>query len=312
MAEKLVIAALTYRRPQGLADLLDGLAALDPASIAQASVLIVDNSPGGEAKAQVTKAARTFPIDLAYLHQPLRGISHARNMALERALEMGADRMAFVDDDEVPPPHWIAEMTAAMETTGAAAVLGAVHPRFETAPPGWIARSGMLAFGGFDRHAEMAYGTTSNVLFDLAPVRRAGLRFHPDFAFTGGEDVVFFDGFLRAGERIVFSPEGGVEETISPARARLGWLWARWRRTGNTDARVSMLTRPGLGNRVRLLAGGLVRIGAGAALAAAALPAWALGGFEHVARRLYTLARGIGFVEAACGRSVEEYRVLSK
>ncbi|MEM0942709.1 MAG: glycosyltransferase [Pseudomonadota bacterium] len=311
MAERLVIAALTYRRPEGLADLLAALARLSLGDI-DASAVIVDNSPEAGARAQVGAAADTSPYPLAYLHQPQRGISFARNMALETALAADAHLMAFIDDDEIPPPDWILKMRAAMRTTGAEAVLGAVIPRFEAPPPGWIERSDMLAFRGCEPHGEMPYGTTSNVLFSLGPVRQAGLRFHPDFAFTGGEDVIFFDGFRRQGARIIYAPEGQVEETISPARARLGWLWARWRRTGNTDARVSMLRRRGLGTRGLIFAGGLARMVGGSVLAIAALPAWALYGFEHVARRLYTLARGIGYVEAAFGRSVEEYRVLSK
>ncbi len=102
----LAVCALTYRRPEGLARLLDGLAGLafsgEPPEL---RIIIVDNDPDRSARAFCDERARSFPWPLEYRHEPTPGIAPARNAALEAA--RGADWIAFIDDDEVPEQAWL-------------------------------------------------------------------------------------------------------------------------------------------------------------------------------------------------------------
>ena len=299
----MTLAVATCRRPEGLARLLDGIAALTPVPGWEVSVLVVDNSPEGGAVEMVRRRAGSMPFPLRVRHATPRGLARARNAALEAALDDGCAWLGFIDDDEVPCRSWLSAHVATLAETGAEASMGAVHAAFERPPPRWVREGGFLEMRGA-RHARMAHGATSNILFSLAPVRAAGLRFDPACDLTGGEDTAFFDAYMRLGGRIVFCPEARVRETIPAARARLGWLWRRWRRTGQSSARVRMART---GERASCLLGGAARLLAGAALAGAGLVAWPLGRPAPWARGLRVAARGLGFIDAALGRRTLEY-----
>ncbi len=307
---RLLVAALTYRRPAGLVALLDGLAALRLPS-GRVEFLIVDNSPDATARFLVTARAERFPAPLTYLHEPRRGLTPARNRALEHGLD-NADLMAFIDDDETPDPGWLIAHLDTLDRTGCAASHGAVHAAFETPPAPWLARGGFLEFRGLPRHAALPTGSTANILFDLAPIRRLGLRFDPDFSLTGGEDTEFFDRLIRDGGAIRFTPEAVVTETIVPARATLAWLRRRWRRTGATDAMIRLKRRPGTRTRLACLAGGLARLAAGTILAATLAPAALSGRAERPLRGLRIAARGLGFLDVLGGSGIEEYRTPTR
>ncbi|MHA3914933.1 glycosyltransferase family 2 protein [Halovulum sp. GXIMD14793] len=303
----IALCALTYHRPEGLAALLAGIAALDCPHGVRVTVVIVDNSAEATAQAQVAAAA--LPFARHYVHCPQRGLSPARNAALDAAVDLGADALGFIDDDEVPETGWIAAHLAALMV--AEVSLGRVRAAYEAPPANWMRRGGFHDIDGFARHQPLGFGCTSNVMMRLEAVRACGARFDDRFALTGGEDTHFFHLLMRSGAWIVFAPEAVVTETIVASRARLGWLWRRWRRTGQTNAMIRLLDR---GNRDRAvcLAGGLLRLGAGGGAALLALPATLAGRFDLVARPLRIAARGLGFIDGALGRVTEEYRVMTR
>ena len=53
-------------------------------------------------------------------------------------------------------------------------------------------------------------------------------------------------------------------------------------------------------------------MGVGAVLAGAMLPAGLVGRFDLCVKYLRIAARGLGFVEGAFGRNIEEYRVVTR
>ncbi len=296
-----MLAVATRGRPEGLARLLAAVARLTPPAGVAFRVLVVDNSAAGAEARRWAGAA--FPHPLEARHEPRRGLSAARNAALAGALGSGVEALAFLDDDEEPAPGWLDAHLAALAATGAAASLGAVRARHAAPPPAWVAAGGFLDLSGPARHAEMPFGATSNILFRLAPVVRTGLRFDPAYDLTGGEDTAFFAAYRAAGGRIVFAPDALAWEDVAPARATLGWLWRRWRRTGQTSARL-LIARRGRG---AALGGGALRLAAGLALWAAALPLARAGRPALWARGARICARGAGFVDAARGRLTAEY-----
>lgn len=307
---RIMVAALTYNRPEGLAALLDGLAAL---KLPQERVefVIVDNSPDASARFLVLSRVARFPAPLYYRHEPKRGLSSARNNALDFALER-ADLMAFIDDDEVPQIYWLLNHLETINQTHCTASLGAVHAQFAAEPKEWMRRGGFQEVRRQKRHEILATGSTSNVLFDLASVRRLGLRFDEAFSRTGGEDTEFFDSLILEGGQILFTPQAIVTETIVPERATLTWLWQRWRRTGATDAKIRHKRKAGLQTSTRCIAGGVLRMGVGSALALVMLPASLVGRFDLCVKYLRIAARGLGFVEGAFGREIEEYRIVTR
>nr|WP_284288167.1 glycosyltransferase family A protein [Angustibacter aerolatus] len=77
-----VIAVLTYRRPDDLAQVLPALVVQAAATAPRARVLVVDNDPDAGAR----EAVAAFAADgVEYAHEPQPGIAAARNRALDAA-----------------------------------------------------------------------------------------------------------------------------------------------------------------------------------------------------------------------------------
>lgn len=314
MARKIIrsvtLAALTYYRPDGLSELLDGIAALHVPASVDLAILIVDNSDNQSAKAQVAARSKNFPMSLRYLHCPERGLSAARNVALSTALQYEHTALGFIDDDEVPDQNWLVAHLAALADADVS--VGTVKAAYKTQPPEWLRRGGFHDITGPGQHAQIQDGNTSNVLMRLEIVRQQKLQFHPAFALTGGEDTHFFHQFQKSGGKIVFAPSAIVAETIVKERASLRWLWRRWRRTGQTNAIIRLMDNDSMTTRGACIAAGLLRLGVGAVLSLLALPMTIFGRFDLTARGLRITARGIGFIDSALGHKTEEYKVMTR
>jgi GT2 family glycosyltransferase/SAM-dependent methyltransferase len=84
-------------------------------------VLVVDNAPHGAATHEVVARFPAF----RYLPEPRPGLSAARNAAVRAAT---GDLVAFVDDDVVVHPRWLAPLRRAFAEADVMAVTGLVLP----------------------------------------------------------------------------------------------------------------------------------------------------------------------------------------
>ncbi|GAB4392710.1 MAG: hypothetical protein Tsb0032_09370 [Kiloniellaceae bacterium] len=306
---RVALCAATFRRPQGLQRLLEGLAAQEVPAEVEVEAVIVDNSATAEAAPQVTAAAPGMPWALHYVSEPRRGITYARNAALLKAAALHCDFIVFIDDDEVPAPRWLAALLAAQRRSGATVVVGAVQPLFGPEAPDWMIAGGFFASPNFPDGAELDDAFTGNVLIDLRRLQALGLAFDHRFALTGGEDTMLFRDLLDAGGRIVYAADAVVHEVVPPSRARLAWLLRRWYRTGNVEAELFLRgRRKGAWRRPVNLLRGLARIGVGGGLFIGNLVVLGFGRKHRIVRPLYTLCRGCGILSSTFGRGYEEYR----
>jgi glycosyltransferase involved in cell wall biosynthesis len=227
------ICACTYRRPEGLAALLAGLAgqqfAVEPRP--ELHVVIADNEGSAKARHICESFQSETGIPLTYVHEPRRGISFARNACLDN-IPGACELFAFIDDDEVPDPDWLQRLIEAQRRTGADVVQGPVVPVFAPGAPRWLVDGGFLGWPrrnwrgtrpelAEDQRLPEAY--TNNVLVRSAAVAGLGLRFDPDFALAGGGDSHFFQALHAGGARIVYAPGAVVRESVPPERATLGY-----------------------------------------------------------------------------------------
>ena len=128
-----VVAVLTYRRPEDLEAVLPLVAEQAAACEPPARVLVVDNDPGASARPAVEGSALER---VSYAWEPQPGIAAARNRALLEAA--GDDVLVFLDDDERPGPGWLQHLLDVRAATGSAGVVGPVVSSFATAPDPWI------------------------------------------------------------------------------------------------------------------------------------------------------------------------------
>lgn len=312
-AGSILIAVLTYRRPEDIALALPRLAAQAVAlnivpGRPHASVLVIDNDPEAGAQATVDQLAGTLPAGLVrYVHEPRPGIAAARNRALSEAAS--SELLVFIDDDEVPSERWLAQLVELQAATGAAAVVGPVVSEYENEPDPWIEA------GGFFRRRRLATGSrldvaaTNNLLLDLAQVRAMGLNFDERFGLSGGSDTLFTKQLVQRGGKMLWCDEAVVVDRVPSSRLTRSWVLRRALRSGNSATRVSLELAESTTTRAKargssLAAGSLRLVGGTARLGVGALT----GSAAHHAMGSRTLARGLGMASGAFGYVYSEYR----
>src|SRR5579863_4056039 len=104
----------TYRRPEDLARAIGSVLAQAGVS-ASVEIVVVDNDPDGSAQPTVEAIAARSGLPIRYVHERRPGISHARNTGVAQA---AGRYLAFLDDDEVADPHWLAPFLATLRRFG--------------------------------------------------------------------------------------------------------------------------------------------------------------------------------------------------
>jgi glycosyltransferase involved in cell wall biosynthesis len=299
----IAVCALTYRRPEGLARLLDGLAALTfGGEVPGLTVIVVDNDAEAGARQLCQPREPSYPWLLKYVVEPQRGIAPARNAALANVGD--AEWICFIDDDEVPHPRWLDELLGIQRRFNADVVGGPVIPHFPKAPPSWILKGRFFDYNRYPTGTRVPYAYTNNVLFRARILTDLALRFDDRWALMGGEDRRFFQRVGMAGYKIVWADEALVTEWVPESRVRVRWVLQRGFRYGNSACCIELDLRPGLATRVRLLALAGYRIIKGVFF----LPlTWPLGSHLPIIY-LRHICVGAGILAAWFGCRYEEYR----
>jgi glycosyltransferase involved in cell wall biosynthesis len=269
---------------------------------------VVDNDAAGSARGTVEVARLSLPLETEYLVEPERNIALARNRGVARALELGADFIAFVDDDEVVRPDWLQRLLDAQVRCGADAVCGDVVPRFSPRAPGWAARAGLHAQSLPRSGTRLTVASTNNALVSARLLRGAGPPFDPAFGVTGSSDSLFFLRAVRRGARVVSAPEAVVEEHIPPSRSSVAWVTRRAFRVGN----AALFCERALPRQERRLGERLAKAGVRMAASAVALPVAALFGRARLLRAFAGVCYGAGCLAAVAGYRYAEYRELDR
>jgi glycosyltransferase involved in cell wall biosynthesis len=220
----IAVAICTHDRPEDLARLLD---ALKP-QLAQcgATLVVVDNG----SSSSETIVMQRGSVNLAYVRLGEPGLVAARNAALRASLAGAPRFIAFIDDDEVPDPNWLAALRDCLEATGADICCGPLRPKFDIDPPAWAIRGGFFAKSG-------VHIGTGNIMFRSAilPAGQAGW-FQPAFGHTGGEDEELFSRLIAAGARYATAQDAWVTERVPAHRLSLQYIV----RTGLRDGAIAV------------------------------------------------------------------------
>jgi succinoglycan biosynthesis protein ExoM len=108
--QRVAICVCTYKRPKMLGNCLESLAAqLIPSEI-RPLIIVIDNEAEPNNEAAVLEFEKTSPFEVAYWHEPERGIAIAKNTALRIAIDSGAEWIAFIEDDKIADPKWLANL----------------------------------------------------------------------------------------------------------------------------------------------------------------------------------------------------------
>ncbi|HJQ47586.1 MAG TPA: glycosyltransferase [Amycolatopsis sp.] len=246
-ATSVVICAYTERRWD---DLVAGIAAVRAQTVPpQEIILVVDHNPD-----LAERAAAEFPGVTVVENAGRQGLSGARNTAIDRAK---GDVLAFLDDDAVPEPDWLAQLLAGYHDPSVVAVGGAARPVW---PDG--ARPPLLpARGDGTGELDWVVGCTytgqpvsetpvrnvmgCNMSFRSEAFRLAGL-FTEDLGRVGRTplgceetELCIRIGQASPGSVILFRPGARVRHRVTPDRVTWRYLRHRGWGEGLSKALVS-------------------------------------------------------------------------
>jgi len=204
------VVVCTHRRSAYLPGLLEAVARLDPAP---AEVIIVDNDPGDrDCRADVEAAGAR------YVREDRRGLDNARNTGLRAAR---GDLVAFTDDDCIPSPRWLANLSEIFAERSVGAVTGPAFAYELT----WPAQLRFEREGGFGRGALRRHrwdwttlsppdaakaGAGANMVFRREALERLEVAFPPELdagtPTESGGDLYALYKTLAGGWRVVYDP----------------------------------------------------------------------------------------------------------
>lgn len=213
-------------------------------------VLVVNNGPRADV-AKLQAAARVAfaegPPCWRVVDQPVPGLSHARNLALDMA---EGEVVTFLDDDTRPcGAQWQQEILAVFTARPDVAVVGG--PVIPVPPPGarqwppWRSARTDRIWSCIERPAS-GYCGPAWVAGGNASYRRSAvgmLRFEARVGWNrsvalplAGEETLFNAALEVRGHRSWFESGAGVLHRIEPQRYRPGWVLRRAFLLGRTGA----------------------------------------------------------------------------
>jgi glycosyltransferase involved in cell wall biosynthesis len=207
----------TFRRPAAFVRAARSVFA--QTGVHDIELVAIDNSPEGSALESFRALDAEAPMPFRWAHAPKPGVAQARNVAL--ALARG-ELIAWLDDDEEAPPHWLSALIAVRNRTGAQSVFGPVRAQAPDAVQNADFFERLYSRTGPHRSgvAPRAYGVGNSLqpraMFD------ARIVFDPRADQRGGEDDALFASWAEAGARFAWAADAWVIEHLGPERTRLG------------------------------------------------------------------------------------------
>ncbi|TQK18632.1 GT2 family glycosyltransferase [Microbacterium sp. SLBN-154] len=294
---RVLVAVPTYRRPNELSEFLE--ATIPQLDSMDATLLVIDNDDEASAQAQV-EATMALSARVNYIHEPKPGIAEVRNAGLKIFARGDWDAIVFVDDDEVPESHWLAQLTSYALSSGGGIVTGPVVSIFPPETPDWVIRGGFFQRSIRDTGSTSWTAASNNTLLARSTWVDAGCpQFDPAFSRTGGSDTDFFSRIVIAGGVVRYCAEAVVFERVPHGRMTRQWLRRRGLRMGVVNGIVLRRTT----SVGRLLLVGFANLAYGAVMSLTDMPLCRFPQASHWNRFLY----GRGLIASQFGWRVQEY-----
>lgn len=278
----------TMGRPQSLARALRSV--LAQVGVDGVELIVVDNDPAGSAEVVVrdVRAGSSFPVN--YVREPSPGVSNARNAGLAAAC---GELIAFLDDDESAPTHWLASLLATQVAFEADVVFGPVvaqlpadvDPRDAAFLTRFFSRAGPAESGPLD-----GYHGCGDSLIRRSALPHATAPFSTARNKMGGEDDLLFGQMKAAGARFAWAADAWVNEHVPPERATLAYTLKRGFAFGQGPASASAAGGPARWPMVPVWMG----IGLGQAVVYGALALWRVVRRAETASTLDRAVQGLG------------------
>jgi succinoglycan biosynthesis protein ExoM len=240
---ELSIIIPTLRRPDALRRCIGSCLTQTGLDGLDYELVIVDNCPQQSARDVIASIAHAESLRIIYVHEPRPGVAHVRNRGVATA---HAPLIAFIDDDQIAEPNWIAHLLAAQAKFDADIVFGPVLAVIE-------------GDSSADRDFVRDFYTTDcqrpsgpikglkhspNVLFRKERCFREGHAFNPQLGFFGGEDALFFLQLARTDASMVWCREAVTHEIVPLPRTTYAYILKRSIIRGQSTSLIYSMLRP--------------------------------------------------------------------
>jgi glucosyl-dolichyl phosphate glucuronosyltransferase len=228
------VVVCTYNRVSSLRKTLESLGQMLVPPDLTWELIVVDNNSTDDTRVVVGDFTRTSGLNVRYVFEPKQGLSHARNAGVANST---GEIVAFIDDDVLILQQWLRELARTFVQFDCIGVAGRIIPVWDgVTKPDWLATAGPYFLHGpipdFDCGDEAkeirSLPVGANMAFRKSAFAKYGF-FRPDFgagASSGtqlGEDFEFCQRLIRAGERLVYSPQAVVFHPAVEKRITKGY-----------------------------------------------------------------------------------------
>lgn len=239
-----IVCAFTEKRLLVTVDCIDAVLAQQPAPASV--VVVVDHND--DLRAELERRF-TDPGTRVVANRGQRGLSYARNTGLECCT---TPYVAFVDDDAIPDPGWLAGLHAAFDAGGVVAAGGHARPRWSGEVPAWLAPELLWTVGcsyaGMVREGPARNPLGCNMLFETAVFDRVG-GFDPAVGRLGSKPLGCEETELCLRARraqpdagIVIVEGAEVDHLVTAERCRRRYVLRRCFYEGISKALVRLLS----------------------------------------------------------------------
>jgi glycosyltransferase involved in cell wall biosynthesis len=208
-------------------------------------ILLINNDCNNHLEPIIDSLKNNYPFPIHSIVVDERGYSNVRNAAVAWVLNRKTTALIFIDDDEIAPPVWLANMILAWKKYGGDIVTGPVEQLLPASASGFFTKLHLL---GRNHHAKtgtkLKYANSNNTLISRKVLTSMGLSFHPDLNFTGGEDTLFFHQCYLNGFSIYWDNTLLIQEPTLPERATVLYVIKRWFRYGSTRIILNRILYP--------------------------------------------------------------------
>jgi glycosyltransferase involved in cell wall biosynthesis len=213
-------------------------------------VIVVDNGSTDGTRGRLARWVATDPDRRRVVHEPVAGLSRARNAGLAAAT---GEVVLFLDDDAVAPRGWVAAHLAAYRRApGTTAVGGPVVLTWPEGRPRWLTPGLEHWYSALDHGDEVKpfppphgpYGTNMSMRRDDVIAvggfaERLGRRGRK---LGSGEEAELWSRLWAAGGSIVYDPAALVLHRVTGGRSHRRWLLRRGWGQGRSNAVMAWMT----------------------------------------------------------------------
>jgi glucosyl-dolichyl phosphate glucuronosyltransferase len=238
----LVTCAYSMERWDDLLEAVASARRLDPAP--DEIIIVIDHNNALKARAEAE-----FPDLMVIENQYPQGVSGARNAGIAAAR---GSVIAFLDDDAVADPSWLAALQAVCERPGVLGVMGRIEPLWLGGRPAWFPDEFLWVIGCTYTGLPTSVGVIRNLfgcmcfrrdVFNRVGVFNAGVGRTDKRLPLGCEDTELCIRALKSETTgsFMFEPSALVWHKIPAKRLTYRYFWLRCYAEGLSKAQVCAL-----------------------------------------------------------------------